>query len=178
MMIVKYFLPTCYIKHYKNLDLNELESRGIKIFIVDVDNTLISHEVHELDNEAISFIQAIKEHHMIPVIVSNNVKERVSEVAKQGQCDYFSFALKPLKRKYKAILRKYNCKSSEVCVIGDQLITDVLGGNRMKFITILQDPISNKDNTSGKVTRFIETMIFNYLEKKNKWRKQQYYDNL
>lgn len=177
-MIEKYFLPTCYIKHYKNLNLNQIKSKGIKVFIIDVDNTLISHEVHDLDADAIDFIQAIKDHQMNPVIVSNNVKERVGKVAQQGQCDYFSFALKPLKRKYKQIVRKYNCEPHEVCVLGDQLITDVLGGNRMKFVTILQDPISNKDNTSGKVTRLIEDKIFNYLRYKNKWRRHDYYDNL
>ncbi|MEG0076446.1 YqeG family HAD IIIA-type phosphatase [Anaerorhabdus sp.] len=177
-MIAKYFLPTMYIKNYQDLDLDKLKKRGVRIFIVDVDNTLISHEVSQLDDSGLAFMENIKNHGMIPVIVSNNVKQRVEQLARQADCAYYSFALKPLKLKYKRILREYKCNQDEVCVIGDQLITDVLGGNRMKFITILQEPITNIDNTSGKVTRFIETKIFNYLEKTNKWRKHNYYDNL
>lgn len=177
-MIERYFLPKIYIRHYSDLNLEQLRSDGIKVVVVDVDNTLISHEVHVLDDYAVQFLQAIKRADMNPVIMSNNVKKRVEPIAKQGECDYFSFALKPLKRKYKAVLKKYQCKPNEVAVLGDQIVTDILGGNRMNFITILQEPISNKDNTSGKVTRFIENRIIQVLEKKNKWRRYTYYDKL
>ncbi|MEG0176510.1 YqeG family HAD IIIA-type phosphatase [Anaerorhabdus sp.] len=175
-MIDNYFLPTMYIRNYQDLDLDSLVKKGIKVFVIDVDNTLISHEVSDLDSKAIAFIHEIQNHGMIPVIISNNVKKRVEEVARQGSCDYFSFALKPLKYKYKQLLKRYNCTPNEVITLGDQLITDVLGGNRMKFNTILQDPISKKDNTSGKVTRFIETKVFKHLEKQGKWRRNKYYD--
>ena len=54
-------------------------------------------------------------------------------------------------------MRKYNYLKSEVCIIGDQLFTDILGGNRVGITTCLVDPLTKDD--------FILTKIFRALEK-------------
>ena len=60
--------------------------------------------------------------------------------------------------------------------MGDQLLTDVAGGNRMNMLTILVDPISTKDNFFGIINRQVENLIFNYLESKDLIKKGKYYD--
>jgi len=59
-------------------------------------------------------------------------------------------------------------KKEEVVVIGDQLLTDVLGGNLAGFYTILVVPIVQTDAKITRVNRAIERKILNYFRKKGK----------
>ena len=60
-------------------------------------------------------------------------------------------------------------KPENVAVVGDQIFTDVLGGNRCKMFTILIEPIAEKDIWLTKVKRPIEIFIKKkYLKKINK----------
>lgn len=177
-MIEKYFKPTIYIDNYRSLHLSKLVQKGVKVLCIDVDNTLVSPHCKTLDKDAVLFIQQVKVCGMTPVLLSNNTKKRVQGVAKQADVDYFSFSCKPSKYNYKKIIKKYHCDASEVAILGDQLITDVLGGKRMKVWTILQDPVSNEENHSGKITRKLETYILRSLAKRESVRKGEYYDNM
>lgn len=177
-MIIDLFVPIQYISHYSKCNIEELKTHGIKVFILDVDNTLISHFVNELDETSINFINAIKEAGIVPVILSNNVKKRVEIIAKQANIDYFSFSCKPLSYNYYKVLRKYGCKRNEVAIIGDQLITDIFGGNRMKFLTILQTPLTTSTNHSGKITRIFDKYLYKMLEKRNLLIKGETYDHM
>lgn len=177
-MIKKYFIPTMYIKNYRELNLEKLKNKGIKVLAIDVDNTLVPPYTAELDFEAKDFVQKVKDAGLIPVILSNNTKKRVQGVAKQIDVDFYSFSCKPCKYNYKKILRDKDCSRNEVAVLGDQLVTDIFGGNRMNFVSILQDPITNEENTSGKITRKIEVKILAILSKNESLKKGIYYDNM
>lgn len=177
-MIKKYFIPTIYIKNYRTLNLEKLREHGIKVLCIDVDNTLVPPHTATLDNDAIAFIQRVKDNGLLPVIISNNTEKRVQGVANQVNVDFYSFSCKPCKYNYIKILRDTKCTKNEVAVLGDQLVTDILGGNRMNFLTILQDPISDVENTSGKITRRIETKILATLSKNESLKKGTYYDNM
>ena len=87
---------------------------------------------------------------------------------------YFSF--KPLKRKYNKILKSYNYKKEEIACIGDQLLTDIWGANRMDFLSILVNPIGKTDFTLTKLNRFIETSIYDKLKKQDLLKKGRYYE--
>ena len=49
-----------------------------------------------------------------------------------------------------------NLKPHEVAVVGDQLFTDVFGGNRLGIYTILINPISRNELDSTKMMRKLE----------------------
>ena len=63
-----------------------------------------------------------------------------------------------------------------MCVIGDQLMTDIFGGNRYKCFTILVDPLGKKDLKVTFVNRFIENRIINHLSKKGILERGKYYE--
>ena len=60
-----------------------------------------------------------------------------------------------------------NLAAKEVAVIGDQIFTDVLGGNRMGLYTILVTPISDKEFIWTRLMRRLERLVLNYLKRKN-----------
>ena len=51
-------------------------------------------------------------------------------------------------------------------VIGDQLMTDVFGGNRGGFHTILVTPVSQSDGINTKINRFLERRIMAIFRRK------------
>jgi HAD superfamily phosphatase (TIGR01668 family) len=57
--------------------------------------------------------------------------------------------------------------SQETAVIGDQIFTDVLGGNRLGLYTILVTPISEKEFIWTRLMRKLERFVLNYLKKRN-----------
>ena len=73
------------------------------------------------------------------------------------------------------ILNKYQNDPSKVVVIGDQILTDILGGNRMKFYTILTDPLYQKDITWTKVNRIFEKIVYKKLADSKSLIKGEYY---
>lgn len=76
------------------------------------------------------------------------------------------------------MMRELNYPSSQIAVLGDQLLTDMLGANRMKFYTILTKPVAQKDLTCTKVNRIFENLIFAMLEKQGKLKRGEYDDKI
>jgi HAD superfamily phosphatase (TIGR01668 family) len=106
---------------------------------------------------------------------NTNNKEKVEKVAKALQIPYKHFAMKPLKRGFKYIQKETNIKPENIAVVGDQIFTDVLGGNRCGMTTILVDPIDDKKDywyTAWK--RPIENKIKNNYKAKEEKNKNVY----
>ena len=53
--------------------------------------------------------------------------------------------MKPLKKGLKKAQKQLNLKAENIAVVGDQIFTDVIGGNRCNMFTILVDAIEEKD---------------------------------
>ena len=84
--------------------------------------------------------------------------------------------MKPLKKTYKKILKKY--KKEECIFIGDQFMTDVLGAKRCGLKVILVDRILNVEPIYTKFWRFFERILLNIYKRKNKFILYKYYDNI
>ena len=78
------------------------------------------------------------------ILSNTNDKQKVEKVAEKLKIEYKYFAMKPLKKGFKKIQKETNINPENIAVVGDQIFTDVLGGNRSKMFTILVDPIDNK----------------------------------
>ena len=110
------------------------------------------------------------------VVISNNTsKKRLSKAAKELDVDYVRFALKPFSRGFRKVKKKFNLKKSEMCIIGDQLMTDVMGGNKYGIYTILVDPLSKKELKVTGINRFFERRALKKLDKNNLFRRGEYY---
>ena len=75
------------------------------------------------------------------------------------------------------VIKLFNYDLSEVAIIGDQLYTDILGGNKVGIKTILVNPMSSDDMF---ITRFIyrtlEKRIYKKLMSKNILIRGKYYE--
>lgn len=57
-----------------------------------------------------------------------------------------------------------NIKPEETIVIGDQMLTDVFGGNRNGLYTIMVVPVKRTDGFITKFNRIIERRLLNYFK--------------
>ena len=99
------------------------------------------------------------------IIISNNKEKRVQQFSEKLGVDYVFSAMKPLKRGYRKIASDYT--PNEIVIIGDQILTDIFGGNRMGYYTILVDVINyNNEQFKTKLNRFFERIILKKLKLK------------
>ena len=57
------------------------------------------------------------------------------------------------------------CKKEEAVIVGDQIFTDVYGGNLVGIQTILVQPVSDRDEWKTKIKRGIEKRVIRSYEK-------------
>lgn len=165
------FIPKMYKKDIYSINYELLKKKNIKLIAFDLDNTIGLINQEKPNMEAIRLVKKIQKDFDI-LIVSNNFKKRVEKFTKDFGCDYYSFALKPLKFTKRFIHKKYHYNMNEVSLVGDQLVTDIFGANRAGMYSILVDPISDKDLKITSLNRFLEKRII----KKIKFKKGEYYE--
>lgn len=166
--MLKNFLPNEHVKSVFDIQPAVLKKKGIKGIITDLDNTLVAWDVEAATPEIIQWFRQMKDHDIKVTIISNNNQERVKAFSEPLDTPFVFSARKPLKRAFKTVAKKMELKREEIVVIGDQLLTDVLGGNRAGFNTILVVPIVQSDGKMTKINRIIERRILNYFRKKGK----------
>ena len=163
------FYPNKYVNRIEEITIELLQKNKIKALILDVDNTLVNYN-KEMPERIEKWAKELKGQGTKLYIVSNsNDKEKVKKVSeKLGNIPYTYFAMKPLKKGFLQIQKEIGESPEHIAVIGDQIFTDVLGGNRCKMFTILVDPINPKDYWYTAWKRPIENKVKASIKKENK----------
>lgn len=169
------FYPNMYQKNIHDINYKRLKKFGIKCLIFDLDNTIALIDQKIITEDTKKLLIDLKKDFQV-VIISNNITKRVKKYAEYLECDFVANASKPLAKGYKKISKKYNLKSNEMCMIGDQIVTDIYGGNRYGMFTILVDPLGKKDLKITSLNRFIESKILKNYEEKDIMKKGVYYE--
>lgn len=139
------FYPDLYLKKVEDITIETLQKNKIKALILDVDNTLIDYNKN-LSESVIEWAKNLKGQGAKLYILSNtNHKEKVEKVANELQIPFSNLAKKPFKSGFLKVQKILKEKPENIAVVGDQIFTDVIGGNRCKMFTILVDPIDQKD---------------------------------
>ena len=158
--------PRAYFNSVKEITLDFLQQNHIKALILDVDNTLIDYD-RNLTEETIEWAEKLKENRIKLYILSNsNKKEKVKLVAEKLGLDFSYFAKKPLKSGFKKAQKIIKEEPEKIGVVGDQIFTDVIGGNRCKMFTILVEPIAEKDIWITMLKRPIDNALKNKLKQR------------
>ncbi len=136
-----FFYPSIYLNNVKEITIELLNKNNIKGLLLDVDNTLIDFDLKILEG-ASEWCDNLKQNGIKLCILSNTNKvEKVKKVSKELEIPYINFAKKPSKNGFKKALVLLGLEAKNVAAVGDQIMTDVLGGNRMGIFTILTKPL-------------------------------------
>ena len=164
-MLKKYYAYE-YVESVFSIDYNKLYQKGYKGIIFDLDNTLVGHGIPS-SPEIDELFTILHEIGFKTFILSDNGKNRIEEFLENIECPYIDNANKPNPANYLKALECMKLSKDEVVYVGDQIFTDIVGGNRCKMFTILVEPIAEKDIW----ITMIKSPIVNAIKKK-------YHDNL
>ena len=171
------FIPDMYQKSIYHIDYDKLQDNGIKCLLIDLDNTCVPYKDKEPNKKLIDLFETLKDMDFKIIIFSNALKGRIKPFKDALNVDCLARANKPYKKNFLKVIKLFNYDLSEVAIIGDQLYTDILGGNKVGIKTILVNPMSSDDMF---ITRFIyrnlEKRIYKKLTSKNILIRGKYYE--
>ncbi|HEY5517334.1 MAG TPA: YqeG family HAD IIIA-type phosphatase [Coriobacteriia bacterium] len=151
--------PDSYLSSVHAVDLDDLAARGIRVLLLDLDNTLLPRDTNVVPDELKAWAAGLRDRGFSVCLVSNNWHERVHHVASELGFDLVDKAVKPLPFAFLAALRRAGAKRREAAVIGDQLFTDILGGNMLGMRTVLVSPLSATDLPHTLLLRRLEALV-------------------
>lgn len=166
--MLELFLPKMQVNNVYELTPELLKKNLIKGIIVDLDNTLAAWNVAHPDEATIQWIEGMIKSDIKVVIFSNNNKKRVDKFVENLDVHSIPNANKPLSKQFKQAQKWLGLSEGEIAVIGDQLLTDILGGNRVGFFTILVTPLVQSDAAITTFNRQTEKLILNHFYRKGK----------
>ena len=168
--MIKKLIPDYVFKTIYDIPLKQLYDDGIRLILTDLDNTLISYAETLPHEKLFEWKKQIEEMGFEFILVSNSRKDRVDTFAKAFNIPYQKFSTKPLKRGIKRAIKKIATKKYEkeqVLLIGDQLMTDILGAKRCKIKAGLIFPVDRStDIKSTRLNRKMEQFFLNRIKKK------------
>ncbi len=154
------FKPTIWIKNVLCIDRDFLTEHGIDALILDLDNTLSLHGAPAAEQGIPEWLDKMRELGVPMMVVSNNTAKRVAPLAAKLGLDYTANGAKPLTPGINRALKKLGTDRKRTAVVGDQIFTDVLGGNLAGMPTILVEPFMLEKNVFFRMKRKAENLVF------------------
>ena len=159
-MLKAYFKPDAIKSRIHEIDLVDLVKR-FDLIVLDVDNTLAIKGTLQIDLETDRWLMALSDLAVRVLICSNNPTRAAKLIADTYHFDWVNFAFKPFKFRFLRKLKQMGIQHVKGVWVGDQLFTDIWLGKRLRFHTILIEPLSTKDYLSTRILRTIEKKVIN-----------------
>lgn len=166
--MIERFFPSEHYDSIFEVDYEKLHIQGFKGIMFDIDNTLVPYDVPHPTKKVIDLFTKLKSMGFKICLVSNNNETRVLKFNEKLKVYAIPKASKPMRRKLRKAMGLMGTNLRDTVLIGDQIFTDVLGGNRIGVKTILVMPVSEKDEWITKIKRGAEKVIFSLYLKAGK----------
>ena len=154
------FTPDDYLSSVVLVDPEALCARGVRVVLLDIDNTLVPRDTHILSAETKAWVMRLKANGLRPCLLSNNWHRVVFSYAEELDIPIVYKAMKPLPFGYLRALRKVaRTRDERAVMIGDQIFTDVLGARIIGLSTILVTPQATKDLWYTLLLRRLEQLV-------------------
>ncbi|MBQ9482757.1 MAG: YqeG family HAD IIIA-type phosphatase [Ruminiclostridium sp.] len=154
------FKPRIWVKNVLSIDKAFLDEHGIDALILDLDNTLSMHGDPAAEQGIPEWLDKMRELGVKMTVVSNNTNRRVAPLAAKLGLDFTANGAKPLTFGLNKALKRLGTARERTAVVGDQIFTDVMGGNFAKMPTILVEPFHVEKGILFKIKRGAESLVF------------------
>lgn len=141
----RFVAPAARVRHVAEIDLSLLAERGIRALLLDLDNTLVPWGADTPDPRVVAWLGGARARGFGLCLVSNSRLHRVRRLAGALRLPWVAGGRKPLPGLFRKALDRLTVAPPQAAVVGDQLLTDVLGGNLLGMYTILVDPVSPRE---------------------------------
>ena len=136
-------LPKIIVPALTDVSPEWLRSRGIKLLMLDFDNTIVPYTTSTPTVEMERWLQTMTQSEIRLCVVSNSHKDRVKIFCAGYGIPCITHARKPFAKGILECLEKFNAHPSDCALVGDQIFTDTLGANVTGVTSILVKAIDN-----------------------------------
>lgn len=158
------FCPTESSFHIRDVSLAGLHARGKRLLLLDVDNTLTHWRSEEVSTEVREWIAQAKALGFNLCILSNTRHpDRLERLAGSLDIPFIRGRFKPSRSMYLEALERFDTAAEAAIMVGDQLLTDVLGANRSGIEAIWIRPMGAREFKGTKISRWVERRLVYWL---------------
>lgn len=133
-----------------------LEQMGVKGLLLDIDNTLTTHDNPVPAEGVVEWLATMQASGIAMRLVSNNHPPRVEPFAALLGIPCVCDGKKPLSKGFRQAQAEMQLPKSSLCVVGDQIFTDILGANWFGVKSIYVPPMELETTAFFKFKRFME----------------------
>ncbi|WP_139650703.1 YqeG family HAD IIIA-type phosphatase [Raoultibacter phocaeensis] len=152
--------PERYFSRISMIDIQkDIVDAGFSHVLLDIDNTIFTRDTHEVPRDVAFWLSKARSAGITFCLVSNNWHEGVYELAGKLDLPIVAKAVKPLPPAFLIALRKIDAKRANTLMIGDQLITDVLGAHFLGMTAYLLQPLVEQDLKHTLMLRNVEKVF-------------------
>lgn len=156
-----------YVPSLAEVDLDDLVTRGIKAIMLDLDNTLLPWKDRNLPPQSLEWVRSALDRGIKLCIASNTHNPgRLRAIAGELGIPCKDKLGKPGRRGLSKAMASMGSTAPTTAIIGDQIFTDILGGNRLRILTILVKPMHTREFIGTKFSRMLERPVMAWLSKK------------
>lgn len=140
------FQPERYFSSIACINIErDLLAMGYRCVLLDIDNTIRSRETNEIPQAVKLWLQKAAASPLSLCLLSNNWHRNVYEFADSLRLPIVAKACKPVPFAYYAAMHTVGGTREDTVMIGDQILTDVVGAHLAGFAAWLVCPLSEVD---------------------------------
>ena len=135
-------IPDRLYRRYTDLSPRLLHSLGVRLLLCDLDYTLAPRSVKQPDDTLRAWIESCRASGITVMILSNNrSRKRVETFCGELGIRYVGHAGKPKTRGYRQAMGLAGETPEHTAMLGDKLLTDVLGARRSGVLALMVEPL-------------------------------------
>ncbi|HEY3329761.1 MAG TPA: YqeG family HAD IIIA-type phosphatase [Capsulimonadaceae bacterium] len=172
---LKLLTPSQVVKRVGDIRPADLKARGITAIITDLDNTLVPWRRYNIAEGVTDWLAELERENIKIVIASNTLHtSRLRQLATTMNIPFVDRVRKPWVGGFVRSMQLMGATAEQTAVVGDQIFTDVLCGNKLGLFTVLiRPPLAREEFISTMMLRFVENAIINILQFRGLWPKDK-----
>ena len=152
----KRLVPDAFLRSVYDITPAYLAERGLEGLILDIDNTLTTYSCREAEEHTLRWIRELRAAGVRLCILSNGGEERVRAYNRALGLPFRFRSMNPRRAGFSWAASELGLPPERIAVVGDQLFTDVAGGNGAGMYTILTEPFAADEMWLVRCKRLLE----------------------
>jgi len=158
-MVLKWLRPRQTVGFLTDIDIDALMRQGIRGLLMDLDNTIVAWDSHDVEHKVQDWIAHAKASALSLCLVTNAKSTRVERAIRPLGIPYVAVARKPMLKGFRKAMTMLGTAPAETAMVGDQIFTDVLGANLLGVYSILIELPDPKEQWWMRGTRRLEKWV-------------------
>lgn len=137
------YFPNYIARTIVDLQPLPLKQLGITHIVFDIDSTLVPHRGDTLTPEYIRHIKMLAQSGFT-ILIGSNTRRDISGLAATIGATVtvpVGISVKPRKSFYRRIIAASDTSPKHIAMVGDHIVNDIIGPNRVGFTTVLIEPV-------------------------------------